>query len=170
MMALCAAACQAQDTVVRTLKAQMDTFRQNALEAAEKVPASEYAFKPTPEVMSFHQLLAHLTDANYSICSPLKNEANPNTSGTEKKAPGKEVIPALKASFDYCDAALAALTDAKLATTIKRGTTERPLAYYALHLLDHTALHYGNLITYMRLKGVVPPETERRQQQAAPKK
>lgn len=155
---------------MRTLKAQMDGFRQNALEAAEKVPAAEYAFKPTPEVMSFHQMLAHIADANYTICSPLKNEANPNTTPTEKKAAGRDVITALRASFDYCDAALSGLDDAKLATTIKRGTTERPLAYYALHLLDHTALHYGNLITYMRLKGVVPPETERRGRPAPAKK
>lgn len=170
MMAVCAACCQAEDAVVKALKGQMDGFRQNTLEAAAKVAAADYAFKPAPEVMSFHQLLAHITDANYSICAPLKNEANPNTTATEKKAAGKDVIPALTASFDYCDAALAGLDDAKLATKIKRGTTERPLAYYALHLLDHTALHYGNLITYMRLKGVVPPETERRNQQAAPKK
>lgn len=169
-MAVCAAACQAEDTVVKTLKAQVDSFRQNALEAAEKVSAADYAYKPTPDVMSFHQMLAHIADANYSICSPLKNEANPNTAPLEKKTTGKDVIPALKASFDYCDAALTALDDAKLAATIKRGTTERPLAYYALHLLDHTALHYGNLITYMRLKGVVPPETERRQRPAPAKK
>ncbi len=168
-MALCAVACQAQDAVVKTLRSQMDGFRQNVLESAEKVSAADYSFKPTPEVRSFHQLLAHLTDANYSICSPLKNEANPSSGATEKKAAGKDVIPALKSSFDYCDGALAAMNDAKLAGTIKRGATERPLAYYALHLLDHTALHYGNLITYMRLKGIVPPETERRQQ-APPKK
>ena len=67
--------------VVKTLRSQMDGFRQNVLEAAEKMSAADYAFKPTPEVMSFHQLLAHLTDANYSICSPLKNEANPNKIG-----------------------------------------------------------------------------------------
>jgi uncharacterized damage-inducible protein DinB len=169
MMALCAAACQAQDAVVKALRSQMDGFRQNILESAEKVSAADYSFKPAPEVMSFHQLLAHLTDANYSLCSPLKNEANPNPGATEKKAPGKDVIPALKASFDYCDGALAAMNDAKLAGAIKRGNAERPLAYYALHLLDHTALHYGNMITYMRLKGIVPPETERRNQAAAKK-
>lgn len=155
--------------MVKALRSQMDGFRQNILESAEKVSAADYSFKPAPEVMSFHQLLAHLTDANYSLCSPLKNEANPNPGATEKKAPGKDVIPALKASFDYCDGALAAMNDAKLAGAIKRGNAERPLAYYALHLLDHTALHYGNMITYMRLKGIVPPETERRNQAAAKK-
>jgi uncharacterized damage-inducible protein DinB len=170
LVAVSAAACPAQDVVVRTLKAQVGTFRQNMLEAADKMPASDYSFKPSPDVMSFHQQLAHVADANYSLCSALKNEANPNQGTLEKKAAGKDVIPALKASFDYCSSALDGLTDAKLAETIKRGTAERPLAYYALHLLDHVALHYGNLITYQRLKGIVPPETERRQKQAAPKK
>lgn len=165
-----AASCLAQDPVLKSLKGQVDMFRQNILEAAEKAPASIYDFKPSPDVMSFHQQLAHIADANYSICSPLKNEANPNTSPIEKKAPGKDVIPAVKASFDYCDAALNAMTDSNLAATIKRGTSERPVAYYAFHLLDHVSLHYGNMITYMRLKGIVPPETERRQRQTATKK
>lgn len=169
-MAVCAAACHAQDAVVRSLKGQVDMFRQNILEAAGKAPAAVYDFRPAPDVMTFHQQLAHIADANYIICSPLKNEANPNQGATEKKAAGKDVIGAVKASFDYCDSALSALSDANLAGTVKRGSTERPLAYYALHLLDHVSLHYGNLITYMRLKGIVPPETERRQQQAAPKK
>lgn len=167
----CAALCSAQNTAVTALKGQVDMIRQNVMEAAEKAPLSVYSYKPAEGVMTFHQMLAHIADANYSICAPLKNnEANPNQGTTEKKAPGKDVIPALKASFEYCDAALATLTDARLAETIKRGTSERPAAYYAFHLLDHTALHYGNLITYMRANNIVPPETERRTRQAPAKK
>ncbi|MBI4892366.1 MAG: DinB family protein [Acidobacteria bacterium] len=167
----CAALCSAQTTAVNALKGQVDGIRQNIMEAAEKAPLSVYSYKPADGVMTFHQQLAHIADANYSICAPLKNnEANPNQGPTEEKAAGKDVIPALKASFDYCDAALATLTDAGLAGTIKRGTSERPAAYYAFHLLDHIALHYGNLITYMRANNIVPPETERRSRPAPAKK
>lgn len=156
---------------MQNLKQLVDSYKTNMLEAAEKLKEADYAFKPTDDVRSFGQLMGHVADANYSICSGLKGEANPNKESIEKKGGTKpEMIAAVQKSFDYCSSAMDAASDAKLAETVKRGNTERAKAYFALHLLDHTALHYGNMITYMRMKGVVPPETERRQQPAPAKK
>lgn len=167
--ALSAGACFGQqDAVAKSLKTLVDGYRLNINEALAKVKESDYDFKPSPDVRSLRGMFAHIADANYSICAGLKPEPNPNKEPWEKKNPGKaELTKAINDSFDYCNAAMDGWTDAKFAETVKRGNTERAKAMGALHLLDHTALHYGNLITYMRLKGVVPPETER---QAVPKK
>lgn len=166
--ALTASACFGQqDAVVKSLKIQVDSFRQNLNEAIAKIPESDYDFKPTPEVMTLRALIAHIAEANYAICANFKPEPNPNKESWQKTAGKAELTKAINASFDYCNGVMEGWTDANFAETVKRGNTERSKALGALHLLDHTALHYGNLITYMRIKGVVPPETER---QAAPKK
>lgn len=167
--ALSAGACFAQqDAVAKSLKNLFEGYRLNLNEAIAKVKESDYDFKPTPEVKTLREMMAHIADANYAICAGLKPEPNPNKESWEKKNPGKaELRKAINDSFDYCGAAMEGWSDAKFAETVKRGNTERAKAAGALHLLEHTAMHYGNLITYMRIKGVVPPETER---QAAAKK
>jgi uncharacterized damage-inducible protein DinB len=158
-----AAGASAQNTVVANIKSLFESYKQNALEGAVKFKDADMDFKPTPEVMSVKELLGHMTDANFSICAPLKGEMNPDAGGNAKKAANKEaLVAALQKSFDYCIAALDSARDATLAEKYKTSTAERDKAYPALHMLDHIALHYGNLITYMRMKGIVPPETERR--------
>ena len=167
--ALSAGACFGQqDAVAKSLKTLFEGYRVNLNEAIAAVKESDYDFKPSPEVHSLRGMMAHIADANFSICAGMKPEPNPNKVSWLEKNPGKaELTKAINDSFDYCGAVMEGWTDAKFAETVKRGNAERVKAYSALHLLEHTALHYGNLITYMRMKGVVPPETAR---QAAAKK
>jgi uncharacterized damage-inducible protein DinB len=163
---LAAAGATPQTAAIKTARSLADSYRQNILESAAKLPEADYNFKPSPDVMTVREMLAHIGDANYSICSPLKGDTNANPNPLGKRSLSKaELIDGVKASFDYCLGALDATTDAQLGEMYKRGTVERPKAYAVMHLLDHTALHYGNLITYLRIKGLVPPETERRQAQ-----
>jgi uncharacterized damage-inducible protein DinB len=162
------ASAAAEDAVTKNLRAHVTTYKENILASMEKVPAADFSFKPAGDVMSFQEMLGHLTDANYSICAPLKNEANPDAGGNAKKHTEKAVLlAALGKSFDYCLEAVS-MSDGKLAEQTK-ARAPRDKAWVALHILDHNALHYGNLITYMRIRGLVPVETERRMQ-AAPKK
>ena len=150
----------AEDVVARNLKSLFDGYKLNAVAAAEKFSENDYAFRPTPDVMTVHELIGHLADANYSLCSQMKAEKNPDAGGNAKRNVSKAAaIGALATSFDYCLAAIDAV-DGKMAEKTA-AKMPRDKAWVALHLLDHTALHYGNLITYMRLKGIVPPETER---------
>ncbi len=167
-MALCAGTAMAEDAVSKSLRTHVTTYKENILASMEKVPATDFAFKPASDVMSIQEMLGHLTDANYSICAPLKDEPNPDAGGNAKKHGEKAaLLGALAKSFDYCLEAVSA-ADGKLAEQTK-ARVPRDKAWVALHILDHTALHYGNLITYMRIRGLVPVETERRLQ-AAPKK
>jgi uncharacterized damage-inducible protein DinB len=169
LLCLLPALLMADDVVTKNLKTHVETYRGNILAAAEKIAPGDYTFKPSPDVMSIHEMLGHMTDANYGTCASVKGETNPDKGGNAKANPSKEaVIAALSKSFDYCVDAITA-SDGKLADQTKT-RVPRDKAWFALHILDHVALHYGNLITYMRIKGLVPPETERRLQAAPAKK
>lgn len=137
-----------------------------------KVAPEMLDYRPVPEVKSFREQAAHILDGNYSMCAQIKGEANPNKTSLEKANLGKPAL--LKAAFEagvYCTAALKGMTDSQGAESVGlSGGNSRTKAYTAVHLVEHFGLHYGNLITYMRLKGVVPPETERRQRATPPAK
>ncbi|MGJ5820112.1 DinB family protein [Paludibaculum fermentans] len=134
----------------------------NLVKAAEKMPEEQYAYKPTPDIRSFGQLVGHVADANFMFCSAALGEKAP-TSGIEKSQTKKaDLVQALQDSFKYCDKAYDTMTDAKGAAKVKFFNSERP----ALGILDfnvvHDYEHYGNMVTYLRLKGLVPPSSEGR--------
>lgn len=155
----------AQDATVAALRSLYEGQQANIVAAAEKIKESDYGFAPSHDVMSVKAILSHLGDVNYSICSSLKGEKNPSAGAIDKRATAKaEVLTALNESYAYCGAVLGGMKDADLAATYQAGATTRTKAWNALHLLEHMTLHYGNIITYMRIRGQVPPETERRMQ------
>jgi len=156
----------AQDATMAALRNLYEGQQRNIVEAAEKIQASDYNFAPSHDVMSLGAILAHLGDVNYSICASLKGEKNPSAGPIAKRAPAKpEMLAAVKESYAYCNGVLGGMKDADLAANYQAGATTRTKAWNALHLLEHMTLHYGNIITYMRIRGLVPPETERRQMQ-----
>lgn len=135
------------------------------LRSADKMPADHFGFQPTPDVRSFGQILAHIADANHLLCSPAAAVESANgavVDKIEKEKLGREAMLArVKESFTVCDNAYAALTDANMGDTLKFMTTTRPrLALLWFHI-SHAYEHYGNLVTYMRLKGIVPPSSEK---------
>lgn len=142
-LVLVAGAAFAQEGVTVNLKSLMADYKKKVVAIAAAFKPGDLEAKPTPEVMSAKEMLTHIADANYALCSQLKGEAKPKGAG-------------LEASFDYCLAAIDGV-DGKMAqkTTAK---TPRDKGWIALHLLEHTALHYGNLVTYIRLKGMAPPK------------
>jgi uncharacterized damage-inducible protein DinB len=130
------------------------------LKAAEQMSDEDYAFKPTPDVRSFGQLLGHVADTNYSFCANAKGEPPP-VRGIEKSLATKsEIAKALAESFDYCDRAYAAVAEGKTTQTVEIGGQARPPLVVLLFRTHHGALHYGNVVTYMRLRGKVPPSTQ----------
>ncbi len=135
------------------------------LKSAEKMPVEQFGFQPTPEVRSFGQILAHIADGNYLLCSPALGEENPNgktVDRIEQEKLGRDaLIVKLKESFAYCDRAYAALTDGNAAEVVPFLTAKRPRVGLLWFHVSHAFEHYGNLVTYMRLKGIVPPSSER---------
>jgi uncharacterized damage-inducible protein DinB len=76
-----------------------------------------------------------------------------------------ELVAALAKAVAYCDEVYGAMTDEKALALVKAGRTDMPAAALLFRNVSHTNEHYGNLVTYMRIKGLVPPSTERAQQQ-----
>ena len=134
----------------------------NAVKAAEKMPEENYAFKPTPEVRSFGQLVAHVADAQYAFCSAVLGEKNPAPGIEKSKTTKADLVQALNAAFAYCDKAYDGMTDAHAAETVKFFGGERAKLTVLSFNNAHNDEHYGNMVTYMRIKGLVPPSSEGR--------
>ena len=130
------------------------------VKAAEKMPEENYGFKPTPEVRSFGQLVGHVADANYMFCASATGEANPAKNIEKTKTSKADLVAAVKDAVAYCDKAFDGMTDAKGSEMVKLFSFN--LAKLTLLSLNtaHTDEHYGNMVTYMRLKGIVPPTSE----------
>lgn len=137
--------------------------------AAAKMPEDHYSLRPAPEVRTFAQLIGHLADSNYRLCSVLAGQDPPRDAGIERTAKSKaDLVTALGESFTYCDGQYAAMTDAAGTPIVKfdaggegaRVPIQMPrltvLAFHTAHAFEH----YGNVVTYMRSKGIVPPSSE----------
>jgi uncharacterized damage-inducible protein DinB len=148
-------------------KAMHATIRRNLAEAAERMPAGEYAFKPTPEVRSFAELLGHVVNANFFFCSQARGEKMPMATNYEKATDKDVLVKGLNDALAYCDAAYTATTDANFQQMVKvvggSVTSEAARGMVLMFNTTHNNEHYGNIVVYMRLKGHVPPSTARAQ-------
>ncbi|HEY0703087.1 MAG TPA: DinB family protein [Candidatus Acidoferrales bacterium] len=130
------------------------------IKAAEKMPEENYAFKPTPEVRSFGQLVGHVADATYNFCSQVAGEPSPAKDIEKTKTSKADLVAAIKDAQAYCFKTYGNMTDAKGAEMMKM--FGYPMAKITVLSINtaHTDEHYGNMVTYMRLKGIVPPTSE----------
>jgi uncharacterized damage-inducible protein DinB len=150
-------------------KSMHATIRRNIAEAAENMPAADYAFKPTPQVRSFGEILGHIANANFLFCSQANGVASPSTTNLERLTGKAAMLKAVVESLTYCDAVYEATTDANFnqpATVAGLGNKPTSTIRGAVLMFNttHNNEHYGNLVVYLRLKGHVPPSTTRAQQ------
>ena len=130
------------------------------LGAAEKMPEENYSYKPTPAVRSFGQLVGHVADASYMFCSQTLGEANPGKGIEKSKTVKADLVAALKDAVAYCNKAFDSMTDAKGSEMVKLFNFNiSRLTLLSLNTA-HTDEHYGNMVTYLRMKGIVPPTSE----------
>jgi uncharacterized damage-inducible protein DinB len=137
--------------------------KRNIIESAAQMPEADYNFKPVENVRTFGQILAHVADSNYFYCARSKGEPPPVPDGTlEKQATTKAaIVKALGESVAYCDAVYAGLTPSSAAETVKAGENQIPRVQPLFGNVSHNVEHYGNLVTYFRMKKMVPPSTKR---------
>lgn len=144
--------------------------RKFLVRSAEKMPEEFYGMRPGAqhEVRTFGQLIGHLADFNYRWCSDAKGEANPAQEKEFEKLTAKsDLIKSLNEALTYCDGVYAALTDTN-AMDMVQGTrddgTKAPVLRISRLIVNfaHNNEHYGNLVTYMRIKSIVPPSSEPR--------
>jgi uncharacterized damage-inducible protein DinB len=141
-------------------KQTYDVVKNNLIQMAEAMPEDNYSFKPTPDIRTFAQMVAHVADAQARLCSAASGQ--PKSLDAASKTTKADLVAALKESSAMCDAAWDALTEANAHETIKLGPAERS----RIGTLEYNSVHsneeYGYTAVYLRLKGIVPPSTANR--------
>src|ERR1700719_4533250 len=130
------------------------------LKSAEKMPEENYSFKPVDTVRSYGQIVGHVADAQYLFCSLAMGEKGPGLDIEHTKTSKADLVAALNTAFAYCDKAYDSMTDASAVQTIKLFGNDAPRMSALIVNNMHNMEHYGNLVTYMRIKGIVPPSSE----------
>jgi len=149
--------------VSQAVRDAWQSAKKNITDSAAQMPEDGYAFKPVATVRTFGQILAHIAGANYEFCSGVRGEKSPHAEDEfEKSATTKaDIVKALDASLAYCDQPITAMTDTTAAEVIDLpfGMPKGARAKLILLNIGHLNEHYGNLVTYFRVKGMVPPSS-----------
>ena len=126
------------------LKAAFEEVSLWVTKGADQVPADKYGFQPTATVRTFGQLVAHIADGNNYYCARAGGQKVEWSDAVEKTVKDKAaILQKLKESMALCAAQHA------------KSSAAGPL----LSNYGHLNLHYGNMITYLRLMGMVPPSS-----------
>ena len=132
----------------------------NVIKAAEKMPPEDYSFKPTPDIRTFARVVNHVTEAQLHICGASNGTADTPKVPAET-ADKAAIVEALKASFAECDKAYAGVTDANMAELLSLGPNKRTRLTMLWGNVAHDNEQYATLSLYLRLKGIVPPSSEK---------
>ena len=163
-------ASNSKDALAAWLRNAYTGRKNDLIKSAENVPDDLYGLRPGPqkEVRTYGQIIGHLADFNYLWCSQARQEKNPAQGKHLEKLPARaELVQALKDAFSYCDPVYANLTDASgleiISITQENGRQASvPRMSLLILNLTHNNEHYGNLVTYMRIKSIVPPSSQPR--------
>ncbi len=133
----------------------------NVIKAAEKMPPENYQFKPTADIRTYARIVNHVTEAQFHTCTTLNG-----TKFDPKSVPADDVdkaiiVAGLKASFAECDKAYGAITPENFAEELTAGTNKRSRITMAWGNISHDNEQYAELSTYLPLKGLVPPTSEK---------
>ena len=147
---------------VGTARSNWETYSNYVLRSAEQMPEADYSFKPVATVRSFGQLIGHVAGSEMMFCAAALGEAPKGEDDIEKSVTTKAgLVAALKSAAEYCGRAYA-LTDAQAAATLKLFGQDQTKMFALMLNASHVGEHYGNLVTYMRIKGMVPPSSQPR--------
>jgi uncharacterized damage-inducible protein DinB len=144
----------ASNPLTTTISIFRSNMQDKIMKAAEEMPESKYSYRPTKEVRSFADILDHMADISYILCSSAKGETTPalaNAAGSKTKMKAR-----LKGAFDYCDGVYSGFTDAHLNDPADFFGFKTNKMFILTQLANHDALHYGNLVTYLRINGLAP--------------
>ena len=157
------AVAQAQNPVSNGIRAIAQRTTKNIVDAAEAMPADKYGFKPTPAQMSYGDVVAHLIrEGNNYLCSAASGMKQPDAdkfAGTDSK---EKLVEGLKASFKFCETALAGIQDTQLGDSIDFfGGRRVTKAMAGLITVADWADHYSQMAIYLRLNGLLPPTAKK---------
>lgn len=136
-----------------------DRLKDLYVRSAEAMPEEQYGFKPVPEVRSFGEVLGHVANENYLFCAAARGEENPNKTDFEQTPSKAAMVQAIKESFAYCDPAYR-MDEMKAMQEVTFFRRQGSRLWVLTFNLTHDSEHYGNIVTYLRMKGVVPPSSQ----------
>lgn len=153
----------AANPVSQAIREGWNSAKRNIAGSAKVMPEAKYGFKPADSVRSFGEILAHVAGANYIFCAAARGEKSPQAEDAfEKSAKTRAaIVKAWEDSVKYCDAAYDAIDDRKLAESVAApfGSGQTSRASALMGNTGHVLEHYGNLVTYLRINGLVPPSS-----------
>jgi len=150
--------------VIESLKTVHDLPRTFLTQTAETLSEDLYSFRPSDDVRTAGQILAHVADAQYMFCSGAAGDQSPMAESVEETRTSKaEIVAALGEAFAYCDGIYSSMTDAEGAQALTFFGMDLTGAAVLSMNTAHNYEHYGNLVTYMRMNGITPPSTQMQQ-------
>ncbi len=157
------AAAPTANPLTEAFRSRYETVRLNLIETAEVMPEEHYDFHLTPAQRSFSAWIAHTAMLNYNSCAHMQGVPRRQTDHLDHLT-GKEALQAaLRESFAFCDTALKQMNDKRALTELQTGERTTYPVRAMLGLLSSLNSHYGNLVGYLRARGIVPPSTARAQ-------
>jgi uncharacterized damage-inducible protein DinB len=150
----------AQNPYSEDAKATYAMLSANVVKAAERMPEEKYNFKPVDGVNTFGGLVMHLAQAQGGICGAAAGKKM--TPPAKKPETKTELVAALKAAVEFCSEAYAGMNDAAGAEKVQLFGMTKPKVGWLYFNNAHTYEHYGNLSTYLRMNGLVPPSSDKR--------
>jgi hypothetical protein len=162
LLVAASAAAQVKNPIATALKDTFPNRQKNTIAAVEEMPADKFSYRPSADQMTFGHLVAHMIEANYTLCSGASAVPAPKVEEPKDTDPKDKLVPALKASFDFCGEALGKMDDAKLGETVS-GHEGQALsrARFALGIASNWADHYAEASMYLRLNGLLPPTAKK---------
>ncbi len=149
-------------SLAKELAATFQRAATEILDVAEVMPAEKYGFKPTPEISSFGDQLVHVGGITQRFIDTAKGT---KTEAAHHGAMAKpEIIDLLKKTFQSAQDVISPLTDAQLVEPVKFPFGDRTVtrATFWQGPLYQIRNHYGQLVVYLRMNGIVPPTSARR--------
>ncbi len=155
---------QTKNPVSSALREILPGRQKNTIAAVEEMPADKFSYKPTAEQMTFGHLVAHMIEANYTLCAKAADVPAPKVAESKESDGKDKLVSALKASFDFCSEALAKMDDSKLGETTDIFEGKRDTRAWAGIVLGSSwADHYGMAAIYLRLNGLTPPTAQKKE-------
>ena len=158
--AAAATLCAQENPFSADLKQSYNGIKGIVTRAAEKMPEENYSFRVTQGVRTYGEIVAHIADVQMALCGTASGEQKKGEAGS--KTSKADLEAALKASFDYCDSVYNSMTDATGAQKVKMFGRELTKMGVLNFNISHDNEMYGQMVAYLRIKGIVPPSSERR--------
>jgi uncharacterized damage-inducible protein DinB len=161
LLAATAVLAQEKNPVTSAVKEILPRQQKNLVAAVDAMPADKFEYKPTEQQMTFGHLVLHIIEANNHFCSKIGDLPEVKPPVPVKESDGKDkLMPALKASFDFCSTALGKIDDSKLGDEVELFGRKGSRAFALIAVTNSWADHYSSAAMYLRLNGLLPPTAQ----------